>query len=129
MDSDGFILVKHSKKNNKKNCSKVYSCDEIVNSADKNNVENEPTNDLAIASIAIKYCDQLKILEKDFLQSQFFISFCEVLKEHKLYISTVNSQSKYEQSPTCRVITKVICLGLGNFSTSKQSQYQLIFLR
>ena len=128
MDSDGFILVKHSKKNKKK-CSIVYSCDEILNSTAKNNIDNEPTNNLAIASIAKDYCDHLKILEKEFIQSQFFVRFCEVLKEHNLNISTVNSESKYEQSPTCQFITKIICLGLGNFSFSKQSQYQLIFLR
>ena len=128
MDSDGFILVKHSKKN-KKTCSKVYTCDEISNSADKNSIDNEPINSLAIASIAKDYCDHIKILEKEFIHSQFFVRFCKVLKEHNLNISTVNSESKYEQSPTCRFITKIICLGLGNFSYSKQSQYQLIFLR
>ena len=128
MDSDGFILVKHSKKN-KKTCSKVYTCDEISNSADKNSIDNEPINNLAIASIAKDYCDHIKILEKEFIQSQFFVRFCKVLNEHNLNISTVNSESKYEQSPTCRFITKIICLGLGSFSYSKQSQYQLIFLR
>ena len=127
MDSDGFVLVKTSKKKKKK-YSKVYSCEQNICHTEDNNCENELVNDLQVINLAEKYCDNLKLLEKEFIQSEFFTKFGDILKDHNL-LCTLNSFSEGKQLTISPIVSKIVCLGLGNFSNCKQSQYQLVFLR
>ena len=126
MDSDGFTLVKYSKKNLKKKITTKYSCETIVDCTNQNTSSSEPGDVIEVE----KYCEDIIALEKEFLKSQFFVNFCRnVLKVHKLVDPSSTLPSDRERFTTCNVISKIVCLGLGNFTSSKQSQYQLVFLR
>ena len=126
MDSDGFTLVKYSKKNPKKKINKLYSCEITVDCTNQNTSSSEPGDVIEVEN----YCEYIIALEKEFSKSQFFLNFCKnVLKVHKLVDSTTTLPSYRERFTPCNEITKIVCLGLGNFTSSKQSQYQLVFLR
>jgi len=126
MDSDGFTLVKYSKKNFKKKITTLHSCEIILNCTNQNTYSSESGDVIEVE----KYCEDIITLEKEFSKSQFFVNFCRnVLKVHKLVDYTSTLPSNREQFTTCNIITEIVCLGLGNFTSSKQSQYQLVFLR
>ena len=129
MEADGFILVKHSKKYKKNKYSAANSCEKITCSAVSKNSKSVHLNNKVSQPDAEKFCENIKLLEKEFFLSEFFSKFCfDTLQEHKLVTKT-NQQTNNKQFSSCGVVAKIVCLGLGNFSSSKQSQYQLIFLR
>ena len=130
MEADGFILVKHSKKNKKKNYSARNLCEEFASSDVFKNSNCGQLDNIPSPVEVEKYCADINIIEQQFFLSSFFSQFCEsVLKEHKLVVSKSSPQSNHIKFSSNGAVSKIVCLGLGNFFSSKQSQYQLIFLR
>ena len=66
-----------------------------------------------------------------FWDSEFFIKFIRnVLIPHGLVIQSESNSKQPELSHvSANRISKVICLGLGKFTSSKQAEYQLVFLK
>ena len=126
MDEDGFVVVRHSKKgknkfNAKKNQSIIKRNIEL-NTED--GYEREQVNEKEIL-------EKLKQLVDQFWDSEFFKNFIrDVLIPHGLVLPSENN-SKRPEGPhvSSNRISKVICLGLGKFTSSKQAEYQLVFLK
>ena len=75
--------------------------------------------------------EKLKQLVDQFWDSEFFKNFIrDVLIPHGLVLPSENN-SKRPEGPhvSSNRISKVICLGLGKFTSSKQAEYQLVFLK
>ena len=123
MDEDGFVIVRHSKKvknkiKSKKNQSLVNIAIEL-NSEERNKAVDEK-----------KFCSKIKQLEIELWDSEFFKKFINsVLVPHGL-VAVAENQSTKQQGPytSANRISKIICLGLGGFTSSKQAEYQLVFL-
>lgn len=131
MDDDGFILVK-SRKNRMKNARILISLDAKTRSNAVNHKIDENSEINRISTVVVDentFIANIERLEKEFLLSEFFLNFCNVLEKHRLVLSHWDSISKKRQFTSSGAISKIICLGLGNFTSNRQSQYQLVFLR
>ena len=121
MDDDGFVLVRSGKKKGKSVAAKhVNKC--IYKKTSQESLENNTLNNVDEKH----FCDNVKRSEIEFFHSDFFLKFSsDVLEKHNL----VRISKNEKQFTSENVVSKIICLGLGNFTSSKQAQYQLVFLR
>ena len=120
MDDDGFILVssKKGKGKSKTNKTRISTNKDI-----RINLKNEETNTLIDEK---GFCEKLQREEIELRHSEFFTKFTsDALELHGLVVS----QPKTKTFSTSNVISKIVCLGLGNFTSSKQGEYQLVFLK
>ena len=120
MDDDGFILVRSKKRKGK---SKTIKTRISTNTNIQINLENEETNTLIDQK---GFCEKLHREKIELLHSEFFTKFTsEALALHGLVVSQADTRT----FSTSNVISKIVCLGLGNFTSSKQGEYQLAFLK
>jgi hypothetical protein len=126
MDEDGFVIVKprKGKSRPKERCKSIkqsYLIQPI------HNQKQEITDDVD----ENEYCKSLRKLEDEICYSQFFLKFVTSIglqenQNSKAAGFDVNA-NKNLLYKGC--VSKIICLGLGHFATSRSSKYQLAFLR
>ena len=125
MDEDGFIQVRARKKKRTPNLVCFNKCDSVTCKDSQ-----EATKDICDSVDTKQFYEGIKQSEIEFFQSDFFQNFTkDVLQRHKLLLSYRDTKTNQIHYSSGNAISKIICLGLGNFTTSKQAQYQLIFLR
>ena len=125
MDADGFVVVQHSKKGKSKFNKRKNQC--LIEKNIQLNLQDKEINKQVDEN---GFCKKIRQLEEEFSESEFFTRFTHyVLASHGLVVQSENKETPHQElHGSANRISKIICLGLGNFTSSKQAEYQLVFL-
>ena len=124
MEEDGFVLVP-SKKN-----KRIYKTSKQKKCVNKDIAEGRKDKEEHELVDIKDFCKKIEKSEIDVVNSEFFQRFVnDTLAQHELVVPNSNFKTKENKVSSTNIISKIICLGLGNFTSSKEGEYQLVFLK
>ena len=129
MEEDGFKLVQ-SKKRSKKRTKKRPNA--LVNECVSQDCDGKEDQQIIVNKK--EFCERILKSANDFFHSEFFLKFAnDCLVKHQLidvvFDNTDQTNRQIPRFTSTTAISRIICLGLGSFTSSKEAEHQLVFLK
>merc|ERR1712110_1407502 len=129
MEEDGFKLVQSKKKRKKRTKERPNA---LANECVSKDCDGK--DDQQIIVNKKEFCERILKSENDFFHSEFFQKFTnDCLVKHQLidvvFDNTDQTNRQIPRFTSTTAISRIICLGLGSFASSKEAEHQLVFLK